>query len=122
MPRYPHALALGLLGPPPRATPDQHLTPSRDPTPGGRVEARIALALLAARHGYALLETIETTGTPSDLTIALGLVEDLATRLDADALAVDGHVDHERVEDLAARVRLVVLRHPTIPQPPTEQP
>lgn len=75
MPRYPRALALGLLGPPPRAA------------SGGRVEARVALALLAARRGYALLETVETTGTPQDLTIALGLVENLALRLDVDALA-----------------------------------
>ena len=113
MPHYPHSLALGLLGPPPRAT------------PLGRVEARIALALLAARHGYALLETVETTGTPADLSIALGLVEDLAIRLDVDALAVDGHLDQDRVEDLAARVRLVVLRHPNASHPshrPGEEP
>jgi hypothetical protein len=112
MPRHLHALALGLLGPPPRATP-------RD-----RLQARIALALLAAEHGYALLETIETTGTPTDLGIALDLIEKLALALDVDALAVDGHMDPVSIEDLAARVRLVVLRHPDPDPNPdlTEQP
>lgn len=134
MPRYPHALALGLMRLPPDAT-------SADLT-----EARVGLALLAVRHGYALVETVEaghapTTHTPDDvrsivtlgapegcphpetphsppsthttpLDEALGAVERLAIRLDVDALAVTGDLDDERVEDLAARVRLVVLRHP----------
>jgi hypothetical protein len=113
MPRYPYALALGLMRLPPGAS------------AAYRTETRIALALVAARHGYALTETVEAlpSPTPTDgprdpaLDAALATVERLALRLDADALIVTGALNDERVEDLAARVRLVVLRHPD-PQPP----
>jgi hypothetical protein len=116
VPRYPHSLALGLARLPPSAL------------AADRREARIALALLAARHGYALAETVEVGGTGDgavgpgtipapewgpdvhdDLDAALTTVEHLVLRLDVDALAVAGDVHRERVEEFAARVRLVVL-------------
>lgn len=100
MPSRPPALAVGLLALPPHA-------PARE-----RSEARVALALLALRHGYALAECVETDGSPSSQDAALDAVEELAVRLDADGLAVAGQLDDDRVEELAARVRLVVLRHP----------
>jgi hypothetical protein len=87
-------------------------------TPTGRTQARVALALLAAHRGYALVETFETDGTPTDLDHALAIVEDLALTLDADALAVTGKLDHDAVEELAARTRLLVLRHPRPPTAP----
>lgn len=54
-----------------------------------------------------------TRGAQGDLDAALTTVERLAVRLDADALVVAGDLDDEeveRVEELAARVRLVLLR------------
>jgi hypothetical protein len=75
-----------------------------------RTRARVALALRANAEGYALLETFEfgVRGLRDDLQFQA--VEDLAARLDVQALIVGGAVDGERVEKLAEQWRLLVMR------------
>ena len=82
-------------------------------TPAGRTRARVALALHANATGYALVETFEfgASGLRDDLQFQA--VEDLAGRLDVQAVIVAGAVDPYRVEKLAAQWRLVVHAAPT---------
>lgn len=91
-------LAVGLMQAAPHATQAE------------RTQVRIALALAAARHGYALVETYETSGNVVMDEVALREMEALAIRLDADAVVYAGEVDRPRVEEVAARVRMVVVR------------
>jgi hypothetical protein len=74
-----------------------------------RSQARIALALQANKEGYALIETLEVgvNGLKDDAQFAT--LEELAVRLNVEALLVSGPVDGARVEELAGRLRLVVV-------------
>jgi hypothetical protein len=74
-----------------------------------RSQARIALALQANKEGYALVETLEVgvNGLKDDAQFAT--LEELVVRLDAEALLVSGQVDDERVQEMAGRLRLVVV-------------
>ena len=74
----------------------------------GRREARLHVALWAARKGYALAEAFAVPPEPS-VPDAYVAAEDLAVRVDAQAVLVSGDVDRERVEGLAERARLMVL-------------
>jgi hypothetical protein len=65
------------------------------------------MALLAHSKGYSLIETFETNALKEDA--AFRALEELAVRLDADALVVTGPVDAPRVHEMADRVRLVVI-------------
>jgi len=87
---------LGLLHLPAQVAPDR------------RRQARLALALYANNHGYAIAETFEVDGGAADAA-TLQATEHLAEQLDAAALVVSGAVDAERVEALAWRARLLVL-------------
>jgi hypothetical protein len=71
-------------------------------------EARLQVALWAARRGYALAEAFAVSPGPG-ARAAYVLAEELAVRLDAQAVLVLGDVDRERVESLAKRARLMVL-------------
>lgn len=72
-------------------------------------EARLQVALWAAREGYALAEAFAVMpGAGAD--DAYVAVEELAVCLDAQAVLVLGDVDRPRVETLAERARLMVLR------------
>lgn len=72
-------------------------------------QARIAVALQANAEGYALVETLEVgvNGLKDDAQFAT--LEELAVRLDAEALLVSGQVDEERVQEMAGRLRLMVV-------------
>lgn len=94
---YPPPYAVGLLYVSPIAT-------LRD-----RSEARIALALRAAQEGYALIETYECGGNALNEDVALEALEELAFRLDAVAVLYAGPVNMVRVQDIAKRVRMVVI-------------
>jgi hypothetical protein len=91
-------LAVGVFG----AAPD--LT-SRE-----RAEGRVQLALFANDAGYAILETYDVGGNPRRSELAYLAVEELARRFDVEALCVAGHVDARRLEDVAADVRMVIVR------------
>jgi hypothetical protein len=71
-------------------------------------QARITLALQANEEGYALVETLEVgvNGLKDDAQFAT--LEELAVRLNAEALFVSGAVDEERVQEMAGRLRLMV--------------
>jgi histidine ammonia-lyase len=70
-------------------------------------EARLQLALWAAREGYALVEAfVVAAGQAENAYVA---AEDLAVRVDAQAVLVLGDVHRERVEKLAQRARLMVF-------------
>jgi hypothetical protein len=74
-----------------------------------RAQARIDLALRANEEGYALLETFEVDLGPSRDDATYAGVERLAEQVDAQALVVSGAVDRARVEEMAERVRLMVV-------------
>jgi len=80
-----------------------------DATSAERSRARIALALHANEAGYALVETFETSNSGVNEETALRALEELAVRLEADALVYAGPVDLEQVHDVADRVRLMVI-------------
>ena len=97
MPRYPRPLALGLLN---TAAHASHAE---------RTRARIGLTLTADDEGYALIETYEIGGSPIRDDAAFAALEELAQRMEADAVVLDGDVDLARVRELAQRLRLVVV-------------
>jgi hypothetical protein len=99
VPSHSRPLALGLL----------HIAPG---TPAGaRTRARVALALRANRDGYGLVETLEFgTSTLKD-NLQFDSLEDLATRLDAQALVIAGPLDAGRIHEIADHLRLVVVEH-----------
>ena len=74
-----------------------------------RSAARIALALRANEEGYALVETLEVGGNGLKDDAQFQALEELAVRLDIEALLVSGPVDEAWVEELAGRLRLVVV-------------
>ena len=94
--RFPRPLLIGLIQ-------------AHELTPPKRFAIRTSLALSTNEEGYALLETFEVTGDPMTDEGTYAAVEDLAARLDAQALMVSGLVDLERVKEIGERVRLVVL-------------
>jgi hypothetical protein len=95
---HPRPLAIGILGLSWRAREQQQR------------EARIAIALRANVEGYALLETFQLTGTTGGDENVYDVVEALARRLDATAVVLRGQVDLHRVDVLAERARLTVVR------------
>jgi hypothetical protein len=72
--------------------------------------ARVALALYANLEGYALAETFEIHPYRFGETAVLDAFEHLAERLDASQVIVVGNVDRQRVDEIAARVRMTVER------------
>ena len=74
--------------------------------------ARVALALHANDEGYALVETFEIDPHRFQLPAVLDAFESLAERLNASHAIVVGDIDLERVEEIAARVRMTVERLP----------
>lgn len=97
MARHPRPLAVGLLHTSAHASQPE------------RTRARIALTLAAAEEGYALIETYETGGNPLREDAAFGAIEELATRLDADAVIHAGNADLVRVHDVAERLHLTII-------------
>jgi hypothetical protein len=94
----PTPLAIGLLGLAPHASQAE------------RTKARIALALRAADGGYALVETFETDGGDRvKEDAAFTALEELAERMDAQAVICGGVFNRHRVEQVAWRARLVVI-------------
>jgi hypothetical protein len=83
-----------------------------------RSQARIALALRANKEGYALVETLEVGVNGLKDNAQFATLEELAVRLDAEALLVSGEVDEERVEEMAGRLRLVVVPAESARRPP----
>ena len=96
---FPRPLAIGILGLP-HAT-DRQVR-----------EARIRLALTANAEGYALLETFQLTGIRRTDDSLYATIEALASRLEAMAVLLSGDVDQGRIEGIAERVRLTVVKTP----------
>jgi hypothetical protein len=97
MPSYLTRLAVGLL---------QHRPYASQPE---RSQSRIELALKAAGAGFALVEIFETGGNGLREDVAFEELEVVARQVDAAAVVVAGEVDIERVHEVAARLRMVVL-------------
>ncbi len=71
-------------------------------------ELRLAVSLRAAEEGYAVAEVFDLRGDPQSDAAAYVVAEELAERVEAQAVFVMGTLDRARVEELAARARLVV--------------
>jgi hypothetical protein len=106
MPSLVARLAVGLLHHRPYASQSE------------RSHGRIDLALLAASHGYALVEVFETGSKGLREDIAFHELEGVARQVDAAALIWAGEVDTERVREVAWRLRMVVV--PELRQPSVE--
>jgi hypothetical protein len=91
---WPRPFAVGVLGPPDADDPVR------------RSRARLDVAMDAYKHGYFLVDTIETSGAGTGYLAA----ELLAGRTEADALVVRGRVDDDWLCSVADRHGLVVLR------------
>jgi hypothetical protein len=70
--------------------------------------ARVALALRANDEGFALAETFQVDPRRFRESAVLDALESLAGRLDASHVIVVGDIDAERVEEIAARIRMTV--------------
>jgi predicted nucleic acid-binding protein len=88
-------MAIGVLGLPITATESD------------RLEARLALSLLAYKLGYFMVDTIELPARSA--ARKHGWVEALARRVGADAVVVGGSVDRSWLAALAERRGLVVV-------------
>jgi len=97
MAHHPWLLAVGLLRVPINATHAE------------RTQARIALALKAVSEGYALIETFETDDNATKTDSTFQVLEELAVRVDAQALVCSGAVDSARAHELADRARMVIV-------------
>jgi hypothetical protein len=87
-----------------------------------RSQYRIELALLAASHGYALVEVFQTGGNGLREDVAFQELEIVGHQVDAAAVIWAGEVDAERVGEVAWRLRMVVvpeLRQPGVEHGPT---
>jgi hypothetical protein len=82
---------------------------SASATQAQRTQDRIDLAIRAADAGYALVETYETSGHGIQEDLAFEALEMMATRLRTRALVYSGDVDLQRVNEVAKRIRLLVL-------------
>lgn len=71
-------------------------------------ELELTVSLRMAQEGYADVQVFLLNGTPSDAD-TLSVAEQLADRIEAQAVFVMGAGDRETVEELAARARLVVF-------------
>ena len=91
-------LAIAILGLPDRASDFQQRT------------ARIAVALAANVEGYALLEIFQLPGTTRGDEPVYNAVETLAVRMEVAAVILSGIVDDRRVDAMAERVRLTVVK------------
>jgi hypothetical protein len=74
-----------------------------------RADLRISLTLHAADEGYAVAEVFEVGAGHARDEAAFAALEELAERIDAQAVVMSGPVDRARVEDVAGRVRLMVF-------------
>lgn len=90
-------LAVGLLHVPLAATPTE------------RRRLRVELAMTAANSGYALVETFEVSDNGLQEDVAFRELELVARQVDAAAVVVAGDVDLRRVQEVAGRVRMVVV-------------
>ena len=79
-----------------------------------RRRVRIEQALRADEEGYALADIVEIDDVILREDGALLVVEGMAVRFDAYAVLVTGAVDRARVEDLAERLRLLLV---DVPEP-----
>jgi urease gamma subunit len=73
---------------------------------------RVSLALRAAREGYAMAEVFDVGDPLVKDEAVFAALEELAGRIDAQAVVIAGRVDRARVHDIADRVRLMVLELP----------
>lgn len=73
-------------------------------------QTRVSLALYANDEGYALAETFEVDPRRFREPAVLDALESFAERLNASHVILVGDVDLERVEQIAARVRMTVER------------
>jgi hypothetical protein len=89
-----------------------------------RSRSRINLALLAASHGFALVEVFETGSNGLREDIAFQELEAVARQVDAVAIVWSGNVDLARVRDVADRLRLVIIpaMSPAVSDEATEPP
>jgi hypothetical protein len=74
-----------------------------------RTVLRVSVAVQAADKGYALAEILEVDGDTGKDDAAYQLLEELAERLDAQAVVVAGLVDLARVEQVAEQARFMVV-------------